>query len=56
MSFLGAFLGILLLGAVIYWKIWWEDGSNIGWKFMKWYFALFFVVALITGGIAHFAF
>lgn len=48
MEFVGAFLGVLVLGGVIYWKIWW-DGSNIGWRFTKWYFGLFLIAALVTG-------
>ncbi len=44
-----AFISILLLGIVIFAKIWW-DGSGIGFKFTKWYFGIFFVAALIVGG------
>ena len=47
-EFLGAFTAVLLLGAVIYGKLWW-DGSGMSWRFTKWYFGLFAVGALITG-------
>ncbi len=48
MNFLGAFSAILILGAIIYGKLWW-DGAGMSWRFTKWYFGLFAVGALITG-------
>ncbi|QJD84968.1 hypothetical protein [Cohnella herbarum] len=45
-----AFISIMILGAVIYGKLWW-DGPGVGLKFTKWYFGIFFVAALIVGGI-----
>lgn len=49
-----AFLSTFLLGVVIYAKIWW-DGSGVGWKFTKWFFGLFFIAALIVGGVTYVA-
>ncbi len=43
-----AFIYIIILGAVIYAKIWW-DGPGLSFKFTKWYFSIFFVVGLIVG-------
>ncbi|MEK3750053.1 hypothetical protein NYE25_17680 [Paenibacillus sp. FSL E2-8871] len=48
-----AFISILLLGVVVFAKIWW-DGSGISFKFTKWYFGIFFIVALIVGGSTFF--
>ncbi|MNC43493.1 hypothetical protein D3C75_923560 [compost metagenome] len=44
-----AFISILLLGVVIFVKIWW-DGPGISFKFTKWYFGIFLLAALIVGG------
>ncbi|RUS45010.1 hypothetical protein [Cohnella sp. AR92] len=45
---LGAFLGTFLLGVVILATAWWQ-GANVSWKFMRWYFGIFFVIALGVG-------
>lgn len=47
------FISILLLGAVIYGKIWWE-GAGVSFKFTKWYFVIFSLAALIVAGVAYF--
>lgn len=44
-----ALVSILLLGIVIYAKLWWE-GSGMSWQFTKWYFGLFLFGAVIVGG------
>ncbi|WP_247740857.1 hypothetical protein [Cohnella sp. LGH] len=46
-----AFISVMLLGAVIYGTVWWQ-GSNMSWKFTKWFFIVFFIAALITGVLA----
>lgn len=45
-----AFVSIMLLGIVIFVKLWWDDGTVMSFKFTKWYFGIFFVAALIVGG------
>ncbi|WP_433945534.1 hypothetical protein [Paenibacillus sp. SN-8-1] len=44
-----ALVSILLLGIVIYAKLWW-DGSTMSLRFTKWYFGLFLLGAVIVGG------
>ncbi|WP_187386106.1 hypothetical protein [Paenibacillus tuaregi] len=44
-----ALVSVLLLGIVIYAKLWW-DGSTMSLRFTKWYFGLFLLGALIVGG------
>ncbi|MGG1552475.1 hypothetical protein [Paenibacillus ferrarius] len=46
------FIGIILLGLVIFIKVWW-DGTGMSMKFTKWYFAFFFSTAVI-GSICTF--
>ncbi|WP_212961152.1 hypothetical protein [Cohnella xylanilytica] len=46
-GFIG-FISILILGGVIYAKLWW-DGSGMSWKFTKWYSLLFVIAALAVG-------
>ncbi len=43
-----AFVSIMLLGVVIFVKIWW-DGAGISMRFTRWFFALFFVAAFVGG-------
>ncbi|MFC5404906.1 hypothetical protein [Cohnella soli] len=45
---IGGFFAILILGAIIYGKIWW-DGPGLNWRFTKWYFAIFLVAAIAVG-------
>ncbi|MFD0715814.1 hypothetical protein [Paenibacillus sp. GCM10027626] len=49
-----AFVSIMLLGVVIFVKLWWDDGAIMSFKFTKWYFGIFFVAALIVGGVTFF--
>lgn len=44
-----AWISIILLGAVIYWKLWWDDGAAMTLRFTKWYFGIVFVAAVIVG-------
>ncbi|OXM82663.1 hypothetical protein [Paenibacillus rigui] len=48
-----AFISILLLGAVIYAKIWW-DGTGVGLTFTKWFFGIFGIAGLVAAGITYF--
>lgn len=48
-----AFIGVILLGVVIYVSAW-MDGSTWTKKVTKWFFGIFFVAALITGGYFYF--
>ncbi|GJM79316.1 hypothetical protein HMSSN139_18120 [Paenibacillus sp. HMSSN-139] len=48
-DFLVAFVSVMLLGIVIFVKLWWDDGANMRLKFWLWYFGLFFVGALVVG-------
>lgn len=43
-----AFISIMLLGVVIFIKLWW-DGPGTSLAFTKWFFGIFFIAALIVG-------
>lgn len=47
-----AFVSVFLLGVVIYVSVWWE-GSYFSLAFTKWFFIIFFVVALVSGGATY---
>jgi len=44
-----AFIAILILGGVIFWTVWWQQGANLSWRFTKWYFLVFLAAAIIVG-------
>ena len=48
-----AFVCVFLLGVVIYVTAWWE-GSYFNLAFTKWFFVIFFVVALVSGGVTFY--
>lgn len=48
-----AFVSIMILGGVIFYSFWWE-GGNVGFKFAKWFFGIFFAAALVVGGYTYF--
>jgi len=47
-----AFICIILLGVVIFVKIWW-DGTSTSFTFIKWFFGIFFIAALIVGACTY---
>lgn len=48
-----AFLSVLLLGILIFVKLWW-DGEGMSLRFAKWYFGIFLIAALIVGVCTYF--
>ncbi|QMV41494.1 hypothetical protein [Cohnella cholangitidis] len=47
-----AFLSVMLLGAIIYGKLWW-DGPGVGLKFTKWFFGIFVLAGIVVAGITY---
>ncbi|BFH65362.1 hypothetical protein [Paenibacillus azoreducens] len=43
-----AFISIVLLGIVIYVKVWW-DGAGMSLRFTKWFFGICLVAAAVVG-------
>ena len=48
-----AFICTIILGVIIYVKIWWE-GPGTSFTFTKWYSGIFFIAALIVGVCTYF--
>lgn len=49
-----AFVSILILGIVVFVKIWWE-GTGTSFRFTKWYFVFFILAAAGVGVYTYFA-
>ncbi|WP_338552769.1 hypothetical protein [Paenibacillus sp. KS-LC4] len=44
---------IPIIAIAIFIKVWW-DGNGMSWKFTKWYFGIFLVLALVGSAVAFF--
>lgn len=48
MDFITVFLGVFLIGVVIYATAWWQGWGTMSLRVTKWYFIIFTVLALLV--------